>query len=97
MRYNIISEDIQRGKLALVSFLFSKGGRAMKSTISCPYPTVCEYDAFRKTGKHLCERVVCPYAFSIARLMEWRDAYLREAAQGSSPAIRDGPERLESG
>lgn len=51
----------------------------MKSTISCPYPTVCEYDAFRKTGKHLCERVVCPYAFSIARLMEWRHAYLREA------------------
>ena len=50
----------------------------MKSTISCPYPTVCEYDAFRKTGKHLCEHVVCPYAFSIAQLMEWRDAYLRE-------------------
>ena len=53
----------------------------MKSTISCPYPTVCEYDAFRKTGKHLCERVVCPYAFNIARLMEWRDAYLREAGK----------------
>ena len=51
----------------------------MKSTISCPYPTVCEYDAFRKAGKHFCERVVCPYAFSIARLMEWREAYLREA------------------
>lgn len=69
----------------------------MKSTISCPYPTVCEYDAFRKTGKHFCERVVCPYAFCVARLMEWRDAYLREAAQDSSAAIRDGPERLESG
>ena len=55
--------------------------RAMKSTISCPYPTVCEYDAFRKTGKHFCERVVCPYAFSIARLMEWREAYLREAGK----------------
>lgn len=51
----------------------------MKSTISCPYPTVCEYDAYRKTGKHLCARVVCPYAFSIARLMEWRRKYLREA------------------
>lgn len=82
MEYNIISEDIQRGKRALVSFLFSKGGGAMKSTISCPYPTVCEYDAFRKTGKHFCERVVCPYAFSIARLMEWRRDYLRSLSQG---------------
>ena len=69
----------------------------MKSTIECPHPTVCEYDAYRKTGKHFCERVVCPYAFCVARLMEWRDAYLREAAQDSSAAIRDGPERLESG
>lgn len=53
----------------------------MKSTISCPYPTACEYDAFRKTGKHLCERVVCPYAFSIARLMEWRRDYLQSLSQ----------------
>lgn len=53
----------------------------MKSTIECPYPTACEYDAYRKTGKHFCERVVCPYAFCVARLMEWRDAYLREAGE----------------
>lgn len=69
----------------------------MKSTIECPYPTVCEYDAYRKTGKHFCERVVCSYAFCVARLMEWRDAYLREAGKDSSAAIRDGSGRLESG
>lgn len=69
----------------------------MKSTIECPYPTTCEYDAYRKTGKHLCERVVCPYTLCIARLMEWRERYLREAGKDGSAAIRDGPERLESG
>lgn len=53
----------------------------MKSAISCPYPKACEYDAFRKTGKHFCERVVCPYAFSIARLMEWRRDYLRSLSR----------------
>lgn len=81
MRYNIISKIYREASKRLSLFFFSKGGRAMKSTISCPYPTVCEYDAFRKTGKHFCERVVCPYAFSIARLMEWREAYLREAGK----------------
>ena len=64
----------------------------MKSTINCPYPTVCEYDAFRKTGKHFCERVVCPYAFSIARLMEWRDAYLREAGKNECAIWGQGHE-----
>ena len=62
----------------------------MKSTISCPYPTICEYDAFRKTGKHLCERVVCPYAFSIAQLMEWRRDYLRSLSRGDKEKEEGG-------
>ncbi len=63
----------------------------MKSTIICPYPTVCEYDAYRKTGKHFCERVVCPYAFCVARLMEWRDAYLQEAGEDERGGLEARP------
>lgn len=52
----------------------------MKSTIECPYPTVCEYDAYRKTGKHFCERVVCPYALHLDALLRAHARYI-EALQ----------------
>ena len=38
MRYNIISEDIQRGKLALVSFLFFERGPRHEKHDKLPIP-----------------------------------------------------------
>ncbi|MFQ7593434.1 MAG: hypothetical protein ACLRKZ_05290 [Acutalibacteraceae bacterium] len=64
----------------------------MKSTIECPYPTVCEYDAYRKTGKHFCERVVCPYALHLGALLR---AHKRYAESLKTP--HSGAQARESG
>ena len=45
----------------------------------CPYPTACEYDAFRRTGEHTCGRVKCPYRIHTRRILAGQikqEAYL---------------------
>ena len=38
----------------------------------CPRPTRCEWDAYPKTGIHLCLRVVCPYRWMTRAILRRR-------------------------
>lgn len=47
----------------------------------CPRPSSCVWDAYARTGEHLCMLAVCPYALCAAQLTERREAYLRETGK----------------
>ena len=48
----------------------------MKNTIECPYPTVCEYDDYRRSGNHICMRGICPHRDAAKKKLKSRIAYL---------------------
>lgn len=48
----------------------------MKATIPCPFPGTCEFDDFRRSGNHLCLRVVCPYTLCPDALRRAQAEYL---------------------
>lgn len=54
----------------------------------CPYPTACEYDAFRRTGEHTCGHVKCPF---IANTLEILDGQIKKLA-----AVESRTERQEA-
>lgn len=39
----------------------------------CPRSSGCVWDAYARTGEHLCMLAVCPYALCAARLTEQRE------------------------
>lgn len=43
----------------------------------CPYPTTCEWDAYRKTGVHFCNIGKCQYIMT-AKVMLARKKHLTE-------------------
>lgn len=36
----------------------------------CPYPTTCEWDAYRKTGVHFCNIGKCQYSMTAKAILE---------------------------
>ena len=36
----------------------------------CPYPTTCEWDAYRKTGVHFCNIGKCQYGMTAKAMLE---------------------------
>lgn len=36
----------------------------------CPYPTTCEWDAYRKTGVHFCNIGKCQYSLTAKAMLE---------------------------
>lgn len=36
----------------------------------CPYPTTCEWDAYRRTGSHVCAHVRCPYHLQAQKILK---------------------------
>ena len=53
----------------------------------CPYPTTCEYDAFRRTGEHTCGRVKCPF---IANTLEILDGQIKRLAAVANRTEKQG-------
>ena len=48
----------------------------METTNTCPYPGTCEFDDFRRSGNHLCMRVVCPYSLHPDALLRAHERYV---------------------
>lgn len=42
----------------------------------CPYPTTCEWDAYRKTGVHFCNIGKCQYSLTAKAMLEREIALL---------------------
>ena len=42
----------------------------------CPYPTTCEWDAYRKTGVHFCDIGKCQYIMTAKTMLERERARL---------------------
>lgn len=71
---------------------FRKGGRTMETKNPCPYPGTCEFDDFRRSGNHLCMRVVCPYALHLGALIREHKRYAESLKPpgGSTQARESG-------
>ena len=48
----------------------------METKNPCPYPGTCEFDDFRRSGNHLCMRVVCPYSLHPDVLLRAHERYV---------------------
>ena len=64
----------------------------METANPCPYPGTCEFDDFRRSGNHLCMRVVCPYSLHLGALLR---AHKRYAESLKTP--HSGAQARESG
>lgn len=59
----------------------------------CPYPTTCEWDAYRKTGVHFCNIGKCQYSMT-AKIMLEREIRLLAGVKHQTPQQREALERL---
>ena len=54
----------------------------------CPYPTTCEWDAYRRTGSHVCARVRCPYHLQAQKILE-REVHRLKLLQSRTQAQQE--------
>lgn len=57
----------------------------------CPYPTTCEWGAYRKTGVHFCNIGKCQYGMTAKAMLESEIGKLeqvRHKTQGQKEAIK---------
>lgn len=64
----------------------------METANPCPYPGTCEFDDFRRSGNHLCMRVVCPYSLHLGALLRKHKRYAESLKPpgGSTQAWESG-------
>ena len=56
----------------------------------CPYPTTCEWDAYRKTGVHFCNIGKCQYSMTAKAMLEQEIRFLaqiRHKTEGQQQAL----------
>ena len=61
----------------------------------CPYPTTCEWDAYRKTGVHFCNIGKCQYIMTAKSMLE-QEIVLLEGIRKKSEAQKAAIARLRA-
>ena len=68
----------------------------------CPYPTTCEWDAYRKTGVHFCNIGKCQYGMTAKVMLERerarlaREKHLTERQKQKLEEIREQLRKLNA-
>ena len=68
----------------------------------CPYPTTCEWDAYRKTGVHFCNIGKCQYIMTAKVMLErerarlMKEKHLTERQKQTLEEIREQLRKLNA-